>query len=182
MVVKPPPSPLLIPPVVRNKKLLAQHTHPPTHPTTQVSKMDPGLKQALHRQRIKSEGAVPDIKNVKKSQEGKKTGGSSVKKKKKKEDTEKLKKASLITMKMSTRLISWLKKADSPQDEECSVRKMIRKHEESRVLLDNDGQTNPTVGKTKIRDGESGRASQDNEHAGEQVDSTGGDGHDAGGD
>ena len=44
MVLKPPPSPILIPPA-RNKNLLAQHTHPPTHPTTQVSKMDPGLKQ-----------------------------------------------------------------------------------------------------------------------------------------
>ena len=115
MVLKPPPSPILIPPA-RNKNLLAQHTHPPTHPTTQVSKMDPGLKQVLIRQRIKSEGAVPDIKNVKKSQEVKKTGGSSVKKRKK-EDTEKLKKATMTTMKMSSRMTSWLKKADNPKDE-----------------------------------------------------------------
>ena len=144
--------------------------------------MDPGLKQALIRQRLKSEGAIPDIKNVKKkSQEGKKTGGSSVKKKKK-EDAEKLKKATMTAMKMSSSLTSWLKKADTPENEEFSVQKMIKKHEEFRLLQENEGQSNPTVYSTKIRDGESGRASQDEEHAGEQVHGTGVDGHVAGGD
>ena len=129
--------------------------------------MDPGLKQALTRQRMKSEGSP-----LRKKKEIKKNVGSSVKKKQKEEPEKlKLKKAA---MKLSSSLTSWLKKPESPKEDEArlavSVQSMIKKHEESLILQEFKGQTNPTV------DGEH------HEQAGEQVHDTGGYRRDAGGD
>ena len=170
MVLKPPPSKVSKTPV-RNKISLTKLSDPPTQPTThpppQASKMDPGLKQALTRQRMKSEGSP-----LRKKKEIKKNVGSSVKKKQKEEPEKlKLKKAA---MKLSSSLTSWLKKPESPKEDEArlavSVQSMIKKHEESLILQEFKGQTNPTV------DGEH------HEHAGEQVHDTGGYRRDAGGD
>ena len=46
-------------------------------------------------------------------------------------------------------MTSWLKKTEGPKEEEArlavSVKSMIKKHEESIILQDFKGQTNPTV-------------------------------------
>ena len=170
MVLKPPPSKVSKTPV-RNKISLTKLSDPPTQPTThpppQASKMDPGLKQALTRQRMKSEGSP-----LRKKKEIKKNVGSSMKKKQK-EDPEKLK-LKKAAMRMSSSLTSWLKKTEGPKDDEASVavsvKSMIKRHEESIILQEYKGQTNPTVN------------GEHHEHAGEQVHETGGYRRDAGGD
>ena len=116
---------------------------------------------------MKSEGSP-----LRKKKEIKKNVGSSMKKKQK-EDPEKLK-LKKAAMRMSSSLTSWLKKTEGPKDDEASVavsvKSMIKRHEESIILQEYKGQTNPTVN------------GEHHEHAGEQVHETGGYRRDAGGD